>query len=241
MGAVRRALAAPLHAQWAQLLASTSKALEGRLEALQRDLDNPAPPPAQSIDDFVERFCGAVQALIRGTIAVPAAAHGETLEDERAASGSGPLCLARSAAEGGAEDGAERPHLEADGGAAAPVGEGMEDKGPAAVAALDIHAPKRLYGGAQYWRALQEFSIGATQGWSSRERRIVDGELSDEEILNAMGFDGIHDGVNYMRAVCVTAIERGAGYFEPRAASSRKMGGICVRRDRIPTLTRPTH
>ena len=86
-------MTAPLHAQWAQLLASTSKALEGRLEALQRDLDNPAPPPAQSIDDFVERFCGAVQALIRGTIAVPAAAHGETLEDERAASGSGPLCL----------------------------------------------------------------------------------------------------------------------------------------------------
>ena len=78
---------------------------------------------------------------------------------------------------------------------------------------------KRLFGGAQYWRALQEFSIGATQGWSSRERRIVDGELSDEEILNAMGFDGIHDGVNYMRAVCVTAIERGAGYFEPQLAS----------------------
>ena len=30
---------------------------------------------------------------------------------------------------------------------------------------------------------------------------------------------GIHDGVNYMRAVCVTAIERGAGYFEPQLAS----------------------
>ena len=213
MGAVRRALAAPLHAQWAQLLASTSKALEGRLEALQRDLDNPAPPPAQSIDDFVERFCGAVQALIRGTIAVPAAAHGETLEDERAASGSGPLCLARSAAEGGAEDGAERPHLEADGGAAAPVGEGMEDKGPAAVAALDIHAPKRLYGGAQYWRALQEFSIGAWQGAGV--------EVTAEEIVNAMGFDGYHDGVNYMRAVCVLVLEKAKGSFEGNLARLR--------------------
>ena len=81
---------------------------------------------------------------------------------------------------------------------------------------------KRLFGGAQYWRALQEFSIGATQGWSSRERRIVDGELSDEEILNAMGFDGI-DGVNYMRAVCVTAIERGAGYFEPQLALKTRL------------------
>ena len=207
VGAVRRALAAPLRAQWAQLLASTSKALEGRLESLQRDLDNPAPPPAQSIDDFVERFCGAVQALIRGTIAVPAAAHGETLEDERKASGSGPLCLVPSAAEEGL---AENPHLEAD---LAAMGDGLEDKGPAAVAALDIHGPKRLYGGAQYWRALQEFSIGAWQGAGV--------EVTAEEIVNAMGFDGYHDGVNYMRAVCVLVLEKAKGSFEGNLARLR--------------------
>ena len=30
-----------------------------------------------------------------------------------------------------------------------------------------------------------------------------------EEIVNAMGVDGYHDGVNYMRAVCVIVIEAG--------------------------------
>lgn len=207
VGAVRRALTPPLRMQWSQLLAATSKALEERLEVLQHELDNPAPPPAQSIDDFCERFCGAVQALIRGTIAVPAATHGETLEAERAASGSGPLCAVDVTAPASDDPSGSAADAAAPLDAAAAGGDSPEAQGPGAVAALELHAPKRLYGGAQYWRALQEFALGAWHGTG-------EAEVSAEEIINAMGFDGYHDGVNYMRAVCVLVLQKAKGSFE---------------------------
>ena len=66
-------------------------------------------------------------------------------------------------------------------------------------------ARRRLYGGAQYKRALQEFLLGSAQEpeeW-----------VSAEEVVNAMGIDGYHDGVNYMRAVCVIVVEKAHGFF----------------------------
>ena len=45
---------------------------------------------------------------------------------------------------------------------------------------LSMHAGKRLYGGAQYWRALEEFMLGAAEA--------PEEELTVEEIVNAMGF-----------------------------------------------------
>lgn len=71
---------------------------------------------------------------------------------------------------------------------------------------LWMHAGMRLYGGAQYWRALREFSFGAVE--------VPDAELTVEEIVNAMGFDGYHDGVNYLRAVCIIVLQRAKGFFE---------------------------
>ena len=59
----------------------------------------------------------------------------------------------------------------------------------------------------------QEFSIGAWQGGGA--------EVSVEEIVNAMGFDGYHDGVNYMRAVCVLVLEKAKGSFEQSLAKLR--------------------
>lgn len=72
--------------------------------------------------------------------------------------------------------------------------------------ALCMHAGMRLYGGAQYWRAIQEFAMGAAE--------VPDAELTVEEIVNAMGFDGYHDGVNYLRAVCIIVLQRAKGFFE---------------------------
>ncbi|KOO29095.1 hypothetical protein Ctob_012675 [Chrysochromulina tobinii] len=37
--------------------------------------------------------------------------------------------------------------------------------------------------------------------------------VSAEEVVNAMGIDGYHDGVNYMRAVCVIVVEKAHGFF----------------------------
>lgn len=69
------------------------------------------------------------------------------------------------------------------------------------------NANMRLYGGAQYHRAIVEF-------------RHVVGQMkcppiSREEIVNACGIDDVHDGVNYTRAACVIAIGKAKDVFEP--------------------------
>lgn len=56
---------------------------------------------------------------------------------------------------------------------------------------MDQNANMRLYGGAQYHRAMAEF-------------RFVVGNvkcpvISREEIVNACGVEDIHDGTNYFR------------------------------------------
>ena len=79
VGAVRAALAPQLALRWGQMLAATSHALDARIGQLERELHAPPPPPpAESLDDFAERFSSAIQSLIKGTIAVSAAEHGET-------------------------------------------------------------------------------------------------------------------------------------------------------------------
>ena len=52
----------------------------------------------------------------------------------------------------------------------------------------------------------QEFMLGAAMPPET--------ELTVEEIVNAMGFDGYHDGVNYLNAVCVIVLQKAKGFFE---------------------------
>ncbi|XP_021280384.1 dynamin-like protein ARC5 [Herrania umbratica] len=65
----------------------------------------------------------------------------------------------------------------------------------------------RLYGGAQYHRAMAEF------------RFIVGGikcpPITREEIVNACGVEDIHDGTNYSRTACVIAVAKARDTFEP--------------------------
>lgn len=49
----------------------------------------------------------------------------------------------------------------------------------------------RLYGGAQYHRAMAEFRIVVG--------RVKCQTISREEIVNACGVEDIHDGTNYIR------------------------------------------
>ena len=65
----------------------------------------------------------------------------------------------------------------------------------------------RLYGGAQYHRAMAEFRhvVGLMQC----------SDISREEIVNSCGVDDIHDGVNYTRTACVIAISKARQVFEP--------------------------
>ncbi|GMN59226.1 hypothetical protein TIFTF001_028320 [Ficus carica] len=69
------------------------------------------------------------------------------------------------------------------------------------------NAGMRLYGGAQYHRAMAEF------------RFIVGGTkcppITREEIVNACGVEDIHDGTNYSRTACVIAVAKARDTFEP--------------------------
>ncbi|GAB2267383.1 ARP2/3 actin-organizing complex subunit Arc5 [Dionaea muscipula] len=69
------------------------------------------------------------------------------------------------------------------------------------------NAGMRLYGGAQYHRAMAEF------------RFVVGGikcpQISREEIVNACGVEDIHDGTNYSRTACVIAVAKARDTFEP--------------------------
>ncbi|XP_023879939.2 dynamin-like protein ARC5 [Quercus suber] len=97
-------------------------------------------------------------------------------------------------------------------------GETLQDErinGGAFVASDGVHFPHklipnagmRLYGGAQYHRAMAEF------------RFVVGGikcpPITREEIVNACGVEDIHDGTNYSRTACVIAVAKARDTFEP--------------------------
>ncbi|KAG6506332.1 hypothetical protein ZIOFF_031655 [Zingiber officinale] len=69
------------------------------------------------------------------------------------------------------------------------------------------NAGMRLYGGAQYHRAMAEFRliVGA----------VKCPPITREEIVNACGVEDIHDGTNYSRTACVIAVAKARDTFEP--------------------------
>lgn len=69
------------------------------------------------------------------------------------------------------------------------------------------NAHMRLFGGAQYHRAMAEFRNGIGQ--------LTCPDISREEIVNACGIDDFHDGVNYTRTACVIAVSKARDVFEP--------------------------
>ncbi|KAG5186216.1 hypothetical protein JKP88DRAFT_309594, partial [Tribonema minus] len=71
----------------------------------------------------------------------------------------------------------------------------------------------RLVGGAQYHRVLREFAFAV--------RHMPSPEITDDEIANAAGIGDMHDGVNFMRAACVIAVEKARLGFDPLLESLR--------------------
>ncbi|CAI7843919.1 unnamed protein product, partial [Closterium sp. NIES-53] len=69
------------------------------------------------------------------------------------------------------------------------------------------NASMRLFGGAQYHRAMAEFRfvVGAVRCPA----------ISREEIVNACGVEDVHDGTNYFRTACVIAVAKAWDVFEP--------------------------
>jgi len=69
------------------------------------------------------------------------------------------------------------------------------------------NAHMRLYGGAQYHRAMAEFRAAVGS--------IPCPDIAREEIVNACGVDDFHDGVNYTRTACVIAVSKARDALEP--------------------------
>ncbi|KAK4538252.1 hypothetical protein CDCA_CDCA16G4277 [Cyanidium caldarium] len=139
---------------------------------------------------YAEEFLRKLAAVIKGTIRAPPALWGESLSDERLRGGSyhdlgSSGTNVKSAQVGGIPKLMISSH-----------GEPHVDNQDA-----------RLFGGAQYYRALREFKAIVAE----MERPPV----SHEEIANAAGIDDAHDGVNYMRAACVIAVEKAKDAFDP--------------------------
>ena len=89
-------------------------------------------------------------------------------------------------------------------GKALPPGEGLPN----------VHM--RLFGGAQYHRAMAEFRASVGQ--------LTCPDISREEIVNACGIDDFHDGVNYTRTSCVIAVSKARDMFEPFLHQVRRAG-----------------
>jgi len=82
----------------------------------------------------------------------------------------------------------------------------------------------RLYGGSQYHRVLREFNL------ATRCLRLP--TITEDEIANAAGIGEAHDGVNFLRAACVIALEKAQLSFDPlldslRLRISHIMGRLC--------------
>jgi len=72
------------------------------------------------------------------------------------------------------------------------------------------NAEMRLFGGAQYHRALEEFRAAAAA--------VACPPVRPEEIVNACGVDEAHSGVNYTRTACVIAVSKARDALEPLIA-----------------------
>ena len=82
----------------------------------------------------------------------------------------------------------------------------------------------KLYGDSQYHRVLREFNL------ATRCLRLP--TITEDEIANAAGIGETHDGVNFLRAACVIALEKAQISFDPlldslRMRISHIMGRLC--------------
>ena len=147
----------------------------------------------QSANIYRERFSKELADSIHGTVKASPEEWGETLEQEQLRGGS---------------------FLEQD-----------QVASEAWQRLLDLEVGNgrhKLFGGAQYHRALREFTVAV--------RHMRTPEITEDEIANAAGVGDVHDGVNFMRAACVIAVEKAQQSFEPMLEALRHRSVHIMRR-----------
>lgn len=147
----------------------------------------------QSANVYREKFAKELADSIHGTVKASPEEWGETLEQEQLRGGS---------------------FLEQD-QVASDAWQRLLD--------LEVgNARHKLFGGAQYHRALREFTVAV--------RHMKTPVITDDEIANAAGVGDVHDGVNFMRAACVIAVEKAQQSFEPMLEALRHRSVHIMRR-----------
>ncbi|KAJ1409064.1 hypothetical protein B484DRAFT_336753, partial [Ochromonadaceae sp. CCMP2298] len=147
----------------------------------------------QMASEYRERFAKELSNAIQGTVKASVAEFGETLDQECLRSGS-------FLQQGQVQSAEWQRLLESEVG----------------------NAQHKLFGGAQYHRALREFTIAV--------RHMTSSAVTEDEIANAAGMGDRHNGVNFMRAACVIAMEKAQMGFEPMLEALRCRAAYVMKR-----------
>lgn len=211
----------PLLQSELRLTESKLAATEAELNALSMDRLR------QAANEYRESFAKELANVIQGTVRASPEEWGETLELEQLRGGSflahqqptfdRDASEGRSTSLGGSNGRGARSSAFGDEAYASSHGAGAT--GHAAgrslapqdwqrVALTQVaHAQAKLFGGAQYHRAMKEFALAV--------RHLRTPAVSEDEIANAAGMGDTHNGVNFMRAACVIAMEKARQSFDP--------------------------
>jgi hypothetical protein len=200
------------------MLQSELRVTESKLANVENELSNLSVERLQkNADRYREKFAKELAESIHGTVKVSPDEFGEITEVEQLRGGSFFV------------NGQPFAQAPSDSG-----GFGSGGGTPSAMNSHQLESWKRLleievgntnhklFGGAQYHRALREFC--------SAVRHMRTPSVSENEIANAAGMGEIHDGVNFMRAACVIAIEKAQLAFEPMLESLRGRSVHIMRR-----------
>ena len=200
------------------LLQAEHASVERRLQAVETELDALSVERLKAgADAFCDEFCSALKDAIQGSVTAPSHMFGETLEQEVGSVGSfsGTLVLRKSTCSflvhfcftlihsRSSIHTSLLPTVDISGCPMAVTQRTWERLLVDEVGNKD----HRLYGGSQYHRAIREFNL------ASRCLRLP--TITEDEIANAAGVGDTHDGVNFLRASCVIALEKARVSFDP--------------------------
>jgi hypothetical protein len=170
------------------LLTNELSSIDNKLDVIEKELNSLSLERLQSnANIFREKFAKELSQIIQGTIRVSPEEWGETLEAEQN--------------KGGHYIQNQQLTLSTD---------SYEH-----VLNLEIgNHLNKLFGGAQYHRALREFTIAI--------RHMKSPTITEDEISNAAGMCDTHNGINFMRAACIIAMEKAELSFEPLLESLKQ-------------------
>lgn len=170
------------------LLTNELTSIDHKLELIEKELNSLSLERLQSnANIFREKFAKELSQIIQGTIRVSPEEWGETLENEQMKGGS---FINNQDLTLSSESYQQVLNIE-----------------------IGNHLNK-LFGGAQYHRALREFTIAI--------RHMKSPIITEDEISNAAGMCDTHNGINFMRAACIIAMEKAELSFEPLLESLKK-------------------